>query len=82
MATTPHQGFIARTRRVRAPGTRTTAPSFQNCRTVETMLLCVYENELDHTQCVTHLGMQLFCIHGTQFQVLVNLCTVVAERCT
>ena len=40
-------------------------------------LLCVYEIELDHT----HLGMQLFCIHGTQFQVLVNLCTV-AERCT
>ena len=36
MATTPNHGFIARTRRVR------TAPSFQNCRTVETMTLDIY----------------------------------------
>ena len=37
MTTLPHQGLGARTRRVRAPGSRTAAPSFQNCRTVETM---------------------------------------------
>ena len=39
MTTLPHQRLGARTRRVRAPGSRTAAPSFQNCRTVETMLL-------------------------------------------
>jgi len=38
MTTLPHQGLGARTRRVRAPGSRTAAPSFQNCRTVETIL--------------------------------------------
>ena len=37
MTTIPHQGLDARTRRVRAPGSRTAAPSFQNCRTVEIM---------------------------------------------
>ncbi len=38
MTTLPHQGLGARTRRMRAPGSRTAAPSFQNCRTVESML--------------------------------------------
>ena len=37
MTTLPHQGLGARTRRVRAPGLRTAAPSLQNYRTVETM---------------------------------------------
>jgi len=51
MALVPHQGLGSRTQRVRqflklgaavrAPGSRTAAPNFKNCRTVETM----YESE-------------------------------------
>ena len=37
MTTLPHQGLGARGRRVRAPGSRTAAPSLHNCRTVENM---------------------------------------------
>jgi len=37
MALVPHQGLVSRNRWVRAPGSRTAAPSFKNCRTVETM---------------------------------------------
>ena len=40
MTTLPPQGLGARTRRVRAPGSRTAAPSFQTCRTVETVVSC------------------------------------------
>ncbi len=38
MTLVPHQGHGAATQRVRAPGTRTAARSFENCRTVETMV--------------------------------------------
>ncbi len=41
MTLVPHQGHGARTQRVRAPGTRTAARSFENCRTVETMAIYV-----------------------------------------